>query len=826
MGNLPQDYVLTHDSIRHVLQDAIDFQYPDGGRPTRRFWTQDATYGSADIIDGALMKISQADRLNNAKNLCKEWCRAIANPDGHWARLNLAFAQRLHFHAQTSQDLAENHVQATLGLLKRLPSTPYAGFGAEDETICQNLDPRYFNTQSAPKTIQNLAVTSNFDTNTVKMVLFALTSKGDMTMGLDTYLVFLTEQLEAALHMLVKARSSAGTWLILKAFLWQAWQRSTVIHQWYLVHNKLRAGAHMGLDISMSYIGRHVKRLEASAGGRVVANTGRDTPEYMCKWAFELLRTNRAASGLDLGHFIQRYRQAFGHLPARCVPTSTQSFQQCPGQSPAQCRRFTGARIEDQSAHTGACPGRCSRLYWDEGSYRGVESGARAVSLDPADDGFLKYCRASIDTMAISHVWSHGQGGRPEKAEGSTGFNSCLHLRYSTISRLFGCDSYWMDTPCIPQDHKLRNEAIQGINRVFSTSRLTLVCDRDIMAMNVRKRDMATYECLLAALLVSDWNVRAWTLLEGFKGAENIHLLCQDDEVIPLANILKAVHSTGDIVLSSLSAAIEHLFSPKGSEDAMKPGNYHYNPSLEQSGRLLSHRHASRPGDEIVIWSLLRGKLFYNAEDFWRDQKMVYTGFLVSDAPRLSGISGLSWAPARPDLPPESDVSTQSRLFAYEGANTDLAVFSGEGLTAFWLVCDCRDASFKRAAWRYLSTHVTQIRKIVTNRVFSFDLWPSHVVELVAYHRRMCSLPAATKRKLEAIASETNVSMDAMALLQAVEVFPFSTNLPFTYRGDVQGSLLVVVERNERRNWLWRKVIVWPADVPLPPFVRQRILIE
>ena len=50
-------------------------------------------------------------------------------------------------------------------------------------------------------------------------------------------------------------------------------------------------------------------------------------------------------------------------------------------------------------------------------------------------------------TIAISHVWSHGQGGRPED-----GMNQCLHERYKRIALLPDCDSYWMDTACIPND--------------------------------------------------------------------------------------------------------------------------------------------------------------------------------------------------------------------------------------------------------------------------------------------------------------------------------------------------------------------------------------
>ena len=137
-------------------------------------------------------------------------------------------------------------------------------------------------------------------------------------------------------------------------------------------------------------------------------------------------------------------------------------------------------KIQDQSAHALPCRGGCPRLYWDRSSYESV-TGGRAVSIAHSTGSKLRYCAASYSTMAVSHVWSHGQGGRPEdplEDGGGTGFNSCLHRRYSSIAASRGCDSYWMDTPCIPQDHHLRSEAIREINTVFAQSRLTLVCDR------------------------------------------------------------------------------------------------------------------------------------------------------------------------------------------------------------------------------------------------------------------------------------------------------------------------------------------------------------
>lgn len=89
--------------------------------------------------------------------------------------------------------------------------------------------------------------------------------------------------------------------------------------------------------------------------------------------------------------------------------------------------------------------------------------------------------------------------------------------------------------------------------------------------------------------------------------------------------------------------------------------------SIEISGHLLNHRPASRPGDDIIIWSLLMSEksIFQDAESFWSAMQgpilqiseingrivnigaTIHTGYLISSAPRLK-IKGLRWAPISP----------------------------------------------------------------------------------------------------------------------------------------------------------------------------------
>lgn len=144
-------------------------------------------------------------------------------------------------------------------------------------------------------------------------------------------------------------------------------------------------------------------------------------------------------------------------------------------------------------------------------SYFGAESyffnvlGPGAVDIHLTDNGTLRYCSVTEGTLTVSYVWSYGQGGRPDNAgsEG-TGFNLCLYRRYADLAVSLGCRLYWMDTACIPSERELRWECISQITYVFATSAKTLICDWDIMTIDISTHTVASYESLLANLLVYD----------------------------------------------------------------------------------------------------------------------------------------------------------------------------------------------------------------------------------------------------------------------------------------------------------------------------------
>jgi hypothetical protein len=341
----------------------------------------------------------------------------------------------------------------------------------------------------------------------------------------------------------------------------------------------------------------------------------RRTP-YLCGWAFRSLRYDRANIAMDFRHFHETYRACFGRRLPVCNPGPTQ----CDGSSSHACIRLKNTAVTNQSMHDQKCEGFCERLFWSRDSFVNV-SGAKAVDIITTDTKTLRYCRVTEKTLTVSHVWSHGQGGRPDSGhpEG-TGFNLCLHRRYAGLATLLGCESYWMDTPCIPSEKELRWECIANITSIFAISEKAIIGDRDIMAIDISSPTIQVYESILATLLVCDWSIRAWTLLESMRGRSGLYLLCLNNKYISLHELLKSAFNNARIDLTSLFFARAYLFpqSILGDFDLFS-GYPIQDPvsdllgrgfvSIGEAAALLSHRHATRDADDLLIWSLLIGDL-------------------------------------------------------------------------------------------------------------------------------------------------------------------------------------------------------------------------
>ncbi|KAK3369472.1 hypothetical protein B0T24DRAFT_632681 [Lasiosphaeria ovina] len=792
------------------------------------------------------------------------------------ASLDITQLDEAHRRALTCEYTTEKISHATvvrhaLSILTRLPATPPPFTGACEALVDLDLGADNF-LPGGSADWPNLRAVRFVDSNVLRLALhigstaeYVGENHGFQWLGahpksLANYISIVFEATFGIYTRLEKRQlPTRRSFFVLLAFLWTSWHRVVMLFYHHTLGMHLRAGYDFGRNrVSSIDLTSLMRKLST-------AHTMQATPQYMCNWAFLHVSKDRAAMPPDFRAFKHRFSKVFASHDARCIGNSSQ----CQGLGPANCMRFMGATILDQSVHGDPCQGgtTCHKLLWDEASFRNqLGGGGRAVSLEATDETHIRYHPAGLKTLAISHVWSHGQGGRPEEnthalnggQKYSGGFNICLHARYKRVAESLGCDSYWMDTPCIPCDHELRREAIANINTVFSQAMATLVCDRDIMSIDASNLTLELQESILSVLLVCDWNVRAWTLLEAIRGRKNIHLLFKDDKTVRLMDILCAVYSAGDISIANLYLTAQHLIpavqsatdTPSSTSTTAPdtrirtvPGSIESNESnglgsgllsVQEAACLLSHRHASRQGDEVVIWSLLCSETpCYTAKDFWdacvqraknRSQLLlVPTGLLMSSVPRLQA-KGLSWAPSRPNLPEECYTTSRpgSAIIAGDGAGTVIGIYQEAKLVAGWNV-----VRFDGGRRRALSLF-TKTSSVLLPRV------PGYWFGVTSGQR------LSTARRLDRIAREYLPEYKFGALARPCPLTSDVLNGENLREYGQGGAVVAVLGTNDDREhpdrvahgdargvWTWVGVFKWDEDLaPLPTFKAQWLRIE
>lgn len=760
--------------------------------------------------------IPEQDRHRKLQDFCADLAARASEPKGHFELVDGKFSELILCNYQ-SEDPEEAIISRAGHILDRLPPTaPKVDFHnhlwmrsskiiwPEEYFIAspRGSVPPLHSPASAGSPWEQLQVASYINTTTLQLALqIAIAKPNSFNIGWTMQLLI---DLISELLDLIDGLSSSGSdsnmqgKYIALAYLWTTWQRSTMLLFYYTLGGQLIFGYEERWSDKLALRGNGV--LGHASVRATLHGWANERSNYMCSWAFELLKNNRSALGLDFRTFHQRFNAAHHDRPARCLSGSAEP---CDGSHPLACGRFVDRSLvaEEQSMHDFTCSERCERLIWDDRSY-GTISGPRAVSLNP-NPGLIKYCQASASTLSVSHVWSHGQGGRP-----GTGINHCLHDRYSEIAKRHGCNSYWIDSVCIPEAHEPRKEAISYINRIFADSKVVLVCDKDLMGIDISniKHDVRLLESVLATFLVCDWNVRAWTLLEAVRGNHAIHLLCSSNRIISLREALIRVHREGSIDLAILFLAMRHLLP--ASTDGFR--NNSSRKSVEEAGNLLSHRHATRDGDDIVIWSLLSDiRVFYAAEVMWKGKikRRVNTGYLMTRMPRLQGVPGFSWAPCSPYVRQQGAISgnqPESHFFSFGGEGSESGTITARGLRADWLVY----AVDKDQAQLYQDAPVT---------AKFLDDDGSHSLKILSAHRVL-----------------NPCWREAVLLLEShrwvILIQPLSSNRAEPYhatrnRGETHGPLLAICTSDDEERWQWKGVYEWSRSVPLPGFTTEEILL-
>ncbi|PTB68392.1 hypothetical protein BBK36DRAFT_1158061 [Trichoderma citrinoviride] len=798
-------------SIREVTRDILRTERyiprpGDGGSPREL----DTSTFEREVVNGTI-KVYDAVRR---KQRAKEWCLALkeqlTEPASHVQVLDEWYSKFLECHFQPTKE-DEDLVDEVCGVIERLPQVADEFHDPLVDRPYSLFDEDYFLPDSDPSW-ESLRVTNFVSRNVLRIAIQIQIVFGGESNYAEHFRYVLDTTVEVLREAIILSREDPWPeWVIVKAFFWTSWQRGTSLYHYYVLKEQLTWGYDTHRDVTTPLDGSDIVRMAERLNQ---AKAEACHPPYICNWSWRLLREDKAVVGQDYRRFFSRLSQTFSHRQARCViPTDGGEPTTCDGRQPGKCLRLSGMSITNQSAHAPDCDGNCSSLYWNEESWRGI-GGAAAVSLDLGVDGRLNYVQASSKTIAVSHVWSHGQGGRPEDdpSIGGTGLNSCLFRRYSRIARMYECESFWMDTPCIPSDHFLREEAIANINFIFAMSKLTLVCDKDLMAIDVRDGDIAAKEAIVSMILVCDWNVRAWTLLEALRGRHNIHILCKHDVVVSLKDVLLDVCNRGSIDIAALFLSAQHLLPSqayvhgKGHDDPSQSERWIVNRrkgfvEIKEAAGLLALRQASRPGDAVIIWGLLCGDtVFDKAEDIWRNQvgRGVPSGWLVSSYERLSSVKGFSWAPSRPNFSLHGEGSPtdyDKLLLPYHGVETRVSLIKERGLHGDWW-------AYKFEAPRRRRRRTTALDRMLEKFTGAGSVSPLE----------------------KAAVGYLDDGEEWCALLRPLHTYRRDVWVPHPRR--LSKAVFAVVASRDGEVWRWKGVLEMDIGVPLPQFRTMEFLIE
>jgi hypothetical protein len=207
--------------------------------------------------------------------------------------------------------------------------------------------------------------------------------------------------------------------------------------------------------------------------------------------------------------------------------------------------------------------------------------------------------------------------------------------------------------------------------------------------------------------------------------------------------------------------------------------------SKESAANLLSRRHASRFGDDIVIWSLLTSDTpYYDAVDWWKSHVeafnlLIYPSFLVSSAPRITGIDGLSWAPSKPGIQLSSGLVSKTIYHPYDQFSRRVSIRRG-GLTGFWGV------------------HSFSIGDIFASEGTVLGSWRKSFEDLGFRHG---------------------------ILLQTIIGYGNNKEKACRCHGS-DGYLFGVCSSKDGQKWKWMGVCEWPVGDSLPEFVIKEICIS
>jgi hypothetical protein len=304
-------------------------------------------------------------------------------------------------------------------------------------------------------------------------------------------------------------------------------------------------------------------------------------------------------------------------------------------------------------------------------------------------------------------------------------------------------------------------------------------------------------------------------MFESFRGRQNLNLLCASNQIVSVRNLIQVVLSTGALDLAVIALAAKHALPQTGYKTT----------GISESSALLSHRHATRSGEDALLWSLMcGGRKDQHTSDpatFWTASvgQFVNTGYLLSTAPRLENVRFFGWAPRSPNVRFGVGARSGTPVFSSDGEGSEIGRVTARDLDAIWPVYPVwpmelprqKDVHFNRpdVLAEQITAREEQQKQFPLRRHAGGDNACFQALNTLRWqHQRPCMLtPKATGRGEYRGAEE-------LKRLDRLVVVAYSDSPQPQPVGEVEDQ------------WKWDSVYEWPHETEMPPGDWERILLQ
>ena len=834
-----------YNRVRQIIREAIHLEEDNFTGRVVDFVCADDRLAEEKFFSEPIDYCEDGHSEQDAKGLraCSDLLDAASDAERHLERLDAASKGELDFSVTYLTESEEKIATRACQVLQRLPSTISGYDKMLDDGKCSNLPEAYFVSErnKSPKNLRVLHFIPSVILQMAVQVTLPISKRTNWA-GYATlsYVDMVAKRLQSALQLRPSSDVTQDALPLVQIFLWNLWRRSLSLHRWYVLR--------VHLEYGFTYAGHRALKFY---GERIIE-------KLQC-------RDPRAEALHEVMHLNETSRTAFELLRSDLTLMGA-SFE------------ILSSRVSRLRTPLQDCSNNCLILQQELPSHRsGTVS--LAVALDPPCYNRIRSCITSKRTMAISLARSGTRDDQLNQDSHLTGIESCLHRRLCTVARKLGCKSYWLSSLCTPADPAPRSEAFAHLNSIWEKCKVMLICDESIMSLEAPRRnrtDPVVSERLLANLLVSEYILQAWSLLETAKGAKALYLLCKDDIAVSLQYIIQTIYARGSVDLATLCLSTYWLLRPNtkwvlanvpttarcDSPSGIITRRNTRTFGIEEAGQLLSRRRIHQAGDDILIWCLLLGfEPTTDPETFWRNVWWVRTSFLLSPIPRLSGAYYLGWAPESPFYANDQQVQTKLACwypFQDEESSLGEARHSEagfNGLDASWQFCSLEclanaeetESMSKRLkgiarhiATRGLGKRPSSLdrKKLLAMASPPDDGSENHVYNKEAKRANesrhaslILQLPDTTLERLYSILRRHPHSPGPVALLRPKQEFN-ELKSPMTTPYQPRSTRLAVVCSDIRQNPMiaihqvrWLETLEWTTDVPLPPFFNRKVLI-